>query len=154
MCLGCYYPSHGHQCPHCSAPLCGPSCQAPSSPHSQECSTLATADISGLDITPFVTALRFLLLARTDLKRYKKCRQLSTNLEQRKDQPDFQLVKERAATFSSLFPGLASEQEIIEILCILDTNTFQVLSAGSASNLAGLYLRVSLLNHSCVPNCR
>ena len=30
----------------------------------------------------------------------------------------------------------------------------QVLSSGSAHNLAGLYPRVALLNHSCVPNCR
>jgi len=47
-----------------------------------------------------------------------------------------------------------SAKLITEILCILDTNTFQVLATGSARNLAGLYLRVSLLNHSCVPNCR
>ena len=64
------------------------------------------------------------------------------------------MVREKAELFCSLFPGLVSEQEITEILCILDTNTFQVLATGSARNLAGLYLRVSLLNHSCVPNCR
>ena len=86
--------------------------------------------------------------------RYKKCRELSTNLEQRKEQPDFLRVKEKAAAFCSLFPGLTSEQEVVDILCLLDTNTFQVLSPGSATTLAGLYLRVSLLNHSCVPNCR
>jgi len=63
-------------------------------------------------------------------------------------------VKDKAASFCSLFPGLASEEEVIDILCILDTNTFQVLSPGSARTLAGLYLRVSLLNHSCVTNCR
>ena len=79
---------------------------------------------------------------------------MSTNLEQRKEQPDFQLVKEKAAAFCSLFPGLTSEEEVIALLCILDTNTFQVLAPGSARSLAGLYLRVSLLNHSCVPNCR
>ena len=70
------------------------------------------------------------------------------------EQPDFQLVKEKAAAFCSLLPGLTSEEEVIAILCILDTNTFQVLAPGSARSLAGLYLRVSLLNHSCVPNCR
>ena len=86
--------------------------------------------------------------------RYKKCRELSTNIEQRREQPDFQLVKDKAAAFCSLFPGLISEEEMVDILCILDTNTFQVLSSGSARSLAGLYLRVSLLNHNCVPNCR
>ena len=79
---------------------------------------------------------------------------MSTNLEQRREQPDFHLVEERAAAFCGLFPGLVSQEEILEVLCILDTNTFQVLAPGSARNLAGLYLRVSLLNHSCVPNCR
>ena len=79
---------------------------------------------------------------------------MSSNLERRREQPDFQLVKERATEFCRLFPGLASHEEMLDILCILDTNTFQVLALGSARNLAGLYLRVSLLNHSCVPNCR
>ena len=64
------------------------------------------------------------------------------------------MLKNKAAAFCSLFPGLTREEEVVEILCILDTNTFQVLSPGSATTLAGLYLRVSLLNHSCLPNCR
>ena len=79
---------------------------------------------------------------------------MSTNLEQRKEQPDFQRVKAKAAAFCSLLPGLASEEEVVSLLCLLDTNTFQVLSSGSATTLAGLYLRVSLLNHSCLANCR
>ena len=70
VCLGCYYPSHGHRCPRCGAPLCGPSCQSDSSPHSQECGTLSNTDISGHNITTLVTALRFVLLSKTDQKRF------------------------------------------------------------------------------------
>ena len=60
---------------------------------------------------------------------------------------------------------------MLEVLCILDTNTFQVkmppsstkfasifeiqvLASGCASSLSGLYPRAALLNHSCSPNCR
>ena len=28
--------------------------------------------------------------------------------------------------FASLFPGLTTEEEVLKVLCILDTNTFQV----------------------------
>ena len=63
-------------------------------------------------------------------------------------------TKQKAAEFCSLFPGLAKEEVVLAVLCILDTNTFQVLASGSAHNLAGLYPRVALLNHGCVPNCR
>ena len=72
VCLGCYYPSHGHRCSLCEvAPLCGPSCQY-SSPHSQECKTIAANkdNIAGHKITPFITALRFVLLRKTDQKRF------------------------------------------------------------------------------------
>jgi len=53
-----------------------------------------------------------------------------------------------------LFPGLATEEEVLHILCLLDTNTFQVLASGCAASLSGLYPRAALLNHSCSPNCR
>ena len=64
------------------------------------------------------------------------------------------MTRQKAREFCSLFPGLAQEELVLAILCILDTNTFQVLAPGSAHNLAGLYPRVALLNHGCVPNCR
>ena len=73
VCLCCYYPSHGQTCPLCGAPLCGPSCQSdPSSPHRQECATLASANINSrtVNISPFITALRFILLSKTDPKRF------------------------------------------------------------------------------------
>ena len=73
VCVGCYYPSHGHTCPQCGAPLCGPSCQSdPASPHSQECATLASfnLDTKTVSINPFITALRFILLSKTDPKRF------------------------------------------------------------------------------------
>ena len=71
VCVSCYYPSHGHTCHNCHAPLCGPSCQSdPSSPHSQECTTLASFNTRNVNITPFITALRFILLSKTDPKRF------------------------------------------------------------------------------------
>ena len=75
LCVGCYYPSHGHSCSLCGAPLCGPSCQSDSSPHSIECPTLASFNNNNKhNITGFITPLRFLLLSKTDqkTKRYDK----------------------------------------------------------------------------------
>ena len=73
--------------------------------------------------------------------RYKKCRQLSTNLDLRSNQPELEVTRQKARAFCSLFPGLAQEELVLTVLCILDTNTFQVLAPGSAHNLAGLYPR-------------
>ena len=73
VCVGCYYPSHGHTCSLCGAPLCGPSCQSdPASPHTQECNTLASFNLNTktVSINPFITALRFILLSKTDPKRF------------------------------------------------------------------------------------
>ena len=77
------------------------------------------------------------------------------------------LTSSSCSTFAALFPGLTKEEEVLEVLCILDTNTFQVeqqhsnrfqrrqvLAAGCAASLSGLFPRAALLNHSCSPNCR
>ena len=66
------------------------------------------------------------LINKTFIYRFNKCIQLSTNLEARKGQADFALLLEKAKRFCNLFPDLTTEEEIIKILCILDTNTFQV----------------------------
>jgi len=156
VCLGCYFPAHGYKCSKCEAPLCGPRCETQSD-HSQECAILEKYDVCSKiqkDLGCLISPLRFLLLKSTDTARFKKCIQLSTNLEERKEQADFQVLLRKAKGLSNLFPELTTEEEIIKILCILDTNTFQVLSAGSGHNLSGLYPRVALLNHSCIPNSR
>ena len=36
------------------------------------------------------------------------------------------LTSSSCSTFAALFPGLTKEEEVLEVLCILDTNTFQV----------------------------
>jgi len=153
VCTGCYFPTHGYTCSTCGAPLCGPSCEH-NSDHQQECEVISRYAAGDQDIQQFISVLRFLRLKTSDPARYKKCRQLSTNLELRRDQPDFQSTRDKVAEFIKIFPDIATEEVVLAIFCILDTNTFQVLSSGSAYTLSGLYPRVSLLNHSCVPNCR
>ena len=70
VCLGCYYPTHGYTCSTCGVPLCGPSCQLPSSPHHQECATIAKYEAGNKDIQQYITTLRFILLKQSDLTRY------------------------------------------------------------------------------------
>jgi len=79
---------------------------------------------------------------------------LSNNLEARRKQQDFHIYTEKARKFAEIFSDFTDENEMLNILTILDTNTFQVLAAGSAENLGGLYLRASKLNHRCVPSAR
>ena len=155
VCLSCYFPAH-HTCPVCSAPLCGAAtCEA--GDHAVECETVGRAglgrDPAWLDLVP---ALRLLLLRHTDPARYARCAALSTNLAEREAGagPGWADTQARAARLSQLFPGLCCQQEALTALCLLDTNTFQVLAAGSAHTLAGLFPRAALLNHSCQPNCR
>eukprot|EP00092_Neocalanus_flemingeri_P007671 GFUD01008283.1.p1 GENE.GFUD01008283.1~~GFUD01008283.1.p1 ORF type:complete len:508 (+),score=99.99 GFUD01008283.1:66-1589(+) len=156
VCLGCYFPTHGYKCSTCQAPLCGPTCETQSD-HAQECEVLAKYDVCQKkmkDLESLISPLRFLLLKSGDTARFKKCMQLSANIEERKQQADFQITTRKAAEFCDLFPDLTTEEEITKILCIIDTNTYQVLSSGSAHSLSGLYPRVALLNHNCVPNSR
>ena len=70
VCLGCYYPTHGYTCSTCGVPLCGPSCQLSSSPHHQECTTIAKYQAGNKDIQQYITTLRFILLKQSDLSRY------------------------------------------------------------------------------------
>ena len=44
----------------------------------------------------------------------------------RKDQPDFEITKQKVSEFLEIFPDLASEETVLSVMCILDTNTFQV----------------------------
>ena len=60
--------------------------------------------------------------------RFKKCIELSTNIEERRDQADFQVTLRKAKQFCNIFTDLTTEEEVTKVLCILDTNTFQVLN--------------------------
>jgi len=101
-----------------------------------------------------ITPLRFLLLKKKNITRFKQCMKLSNNMNVRQKQPNFDIYREKARKFAEIFNNLTDENEILNILTILDTNTFQVLAAGTAENLGGLYVRASKLNHRCVPSAR
>ena len=65
-----------------------------------------------------------------DPVKYKKICQLSTNLELRKEQQEFQQTEEKVSEFCSLFPDFAAPEDVLSAMCILDTNTFQVFFNG------------------------
>jgi len=159
ICLGCYFPAPSYSCAICGAPLCGPSCQT-NQTHLQECKILQDTGVGRrLRKEPIlygsITPLRFLLMKNENPARYKKCAALSSNLEARTQQSHFHQYETNASFYVAAYgEDLATEAEFLKILTILDTNSFQVLSGGSAENLAGLYPRVAKLNHSCVPHAR
>jgi hypothetical protein len=44
--------------------------------------------------------------------------------------------------------------ELLTLSCILNSNSYQVLSKATFSNMSALYLRAAMINHSCRPNTR
>ncbi|XP_023319622.1 protein msta isoform X2 [Eurytemora carolleeae] len=157
ICLGCYFPAPSYTCSTCHAPICGPSCEKKSD-HTQECKMVEKFKLcEQLDrdqLYGIITPIRFLSLQQSNKHLYKKCLELSTNLETRRLQPEFMKYTEKARLYAGLLHGWTTEEEMLKILTILDTNTFQVLAQGSAETLSGLYPRISKLNHSCIPNSR
>lgn len=165
VCLGCHVlcnPENYHECDGCGFPLCSPRCQV-SDHHIDECrvmmeakfraridSTMSQKEVSYFPIVP----LRCLLLRERNLNKFETLMSLQSHLEDRINKPLFQIYKKNIAGFiiERLGKKLFSENNILTVAGILDTNAFEV--GTNTSKVRGLYNVASMLAHDCKPNTK
>jgi hypothetical protein len=100
-----------------------------------------------------IAPLRVLLMSE---EKRRKVLELQSHLESRKKSPVYNLLKNNVAGFIREGLGLAdqfTEEYILNICGILDTNSFEVIPYGGIK-VRGLYLVAAMMAHDCRPNTR
>ncbi|KAK8731259.1 hypothetical protein OTU49_007512 [Cherax quadricarinatus] len=161
VCLACYRRVSGrYRCSRCSWPLCGPKCEN-TPDHQPECEVTraagVTIDIDDADGGPHhlyevVTALRCLVLAGRDPRRWRMCTERFNSRYPRCVGHD--VVHLLRNTFKiHQYPGVdGSEAAIHAVLGVLQIN--QVPTKTAYGEVQALYPMASLSTHSCMPNTK
>lgn len=174
LCLGCYVPlsKSFHSCGKCKAPLCSAKCEV-SGAHLGECDelkqwpmgmytkfesgTLIAAKKMDLELANFhlILPIRFLLLKRKDLKKYKQLMALQSHMEERRNTWKESHVREKfCKLFAKYRVNDATEDNIQKICGICDTNAFEVSLHSGRTSIIGLYPTAAMMMHSCYKNTR
>ena len=170
LCLGCgrrVKAAEGTEvyiCSNCGWPLCGPHCEI-SPLHVPECNLMkergfrANIDLQeGRKESAYcsVTPLRCLLLKRNDPKKYETIMKLQSHLEERKDTTLYNIFKNNIVGFLRTALGMTefSEETILKITGILDTNCFEIRRSEGDIKIRGLYLKAAMFSHDCKPNTK
>ncbi|KAF4526095.1 hypothetical protein B566_EDAN007589 [Ephemera danica] len=161
ICLGCLKAAKVDcPCSGCGWPLCSSECET-SSQHRAECTLMRSkgfrADISSEDrrFPDYVCIAPLRVLQLPEEKR-RKVLELQSHLEARKKTPIYNVLKNNVVAFLRQMLGFAeqyTEDEILEICAILDTNAFEVQPHGGLK-VRGLYLLAAMMAHDCKPNTR
>ncbi|XP_059081006.1 uncharacterized protein LOC131878883 isoform X2 [Tigriopus californicus] len=67
---------------------------------------------------------------------------------------DWSELKKSSELLRNKYKLEIDENEILDVLCILDSNSYQVLSKLTFETMSGLYPKAALLNHACKSNTR
>ncbi|XP_062700427.1 SET domain-containing protein SmydA-8-like [Aedes albopictus] len=160
-----------HHCRHCSWPLCGPACET-SSQHKDECPLLARSSKavrSRIHFNPtdptrkessycVVVPLRALLLKRSNPQRFQNTfLTLESHLETRLKTPLYAALRTNLVPFVRDVLGMraeVTEQELLQIAAILDTNCYDVRLPERDVKVRGLYELGAMMSHHCRPNTK
>eukprot|EP00095_Tigriopus_kingsejongensis_P005974 maker-scaffold48_size466083-snap-gene-1.25 protein:Tk05974 transcript:maker-scaffold48_size466083-snap-gene-1.25-mRNA-1 annotation:"protein isoform a-like" len=160
LCLGCYLPLRNQKfrCSKCHIPLCSKACETRSE-HARECNHFRTKPDLISQTEPFsnwdcIFPLRILLLKDQYPDKYQLIQDLVTNRRLKESSPDWKGLLECCDTLTDQFQLDIDREEVLDILCALDSNSYQVLSKGVFETMSGIYPRASMLNHSCISNTR
>lgn len=161
VCLGCYRPADVMcPCSGCGWPLCSSKCE--SSPlHRAECALMRSRGYRAHITDPAksapnyvcITPLRVLLMPE---EKRKKILDLQSHLETRRNTPLYDLFRNNVVGFIRERLNLEdqfTEEQILEVCAILDTNTFEVQPLGGMK-LRGIYPLAAMMAHDCRPNTR
>ena len=150
MCCGCFgkLGKVSYQCPKCNlARICSEKC-AEAKFHSFECEILANSKIEENVQVELQTPLRFLGMKEKDPKKYIQLKSLLANKEIKKNGPDWERISKMSTDIYNKFKIKdVSIEEIEDVICILESNSYQVIS--SQDSLNGVYVQASMLNHTC-----
>lgn len=162
-CLACLKTLNHEKCwcSLCGAPLCSPGC--PGGSHgAQECSLLSRlgfgaaplSEVDVRDLNALLGPLRAILLIEESSAAKEAFFALQSHKERRLKLPIGRFVDEHIVKKFKTRLGLDVDPEVIRHLCgVLDTNAFEVgLENGSRGR--AVFVKASLLNHSCLPNAQ
>ena len=83
-----------------------------------------------------------------DPKKYVQLKSLLANKEIKKNGPDWERISKMSTDIYDKFKIKdVSIEEIEDVICILESNSYQVIS--SQDSLNGIYVQASMLNHTC-----
>lgn len=174
ICLGCHQkltvkPGERdyYKCSQCTWPLCSLACEN-SKYHKPECEVMAKRKFNcniNYDAKNgpkkesaycVISPLRCLLLRNSNPKLYEKILKLEDHLDKRINTPVYAILKSNLLTFVRKILGLdeLSEEEILRVASILDTNAFEVRIPSKDLKVRGLFLDTAMVSHDCVPNTR
>jgi hypothetical protein len=103
-----------------------------------------------------ITPLRCLLLQRRDPEAYEKVLKLQSHLEERRDTALYSVFKNNIVGFLRNALGMTefSEETILTVTAILDTNSFEIRRTDGDIKIRGLYPKAAMLSHDCKPNTK
>jgi hypothetical protein len=170
LCLGCgrriktVKEREPYRCSGCDWPLCGPHCET-SPLHVPECNLMkekgfhaninVQEDKKGAAYCS-VTPLRCLLLKKQDPSKYETILKMQSHLEERMDTAVYSIFKNNIVGFLRNALGLTefSEEAILKVAAILDTNSFEIRRSEGDVKIRGLYSKAAMLSHDCKPNTK
>ncbi|KAL1396842.1 hypothetical protein pipiens_010219 [Culex pipiens pipiens] len=172
VCLGCHRNLDAtkkfNNCQHCGWPMCGSSCET-SRYHREECRLLAAKSYlpqigfdecnPGKKYSAYCTIvpLRAILLKRRDPQLWAKVVSMESHLETRKNTPLYAAIRSNVVPFVRGVLGLqteASEEELMGVAGIFDTNSFEIRIPEKSIKIRALYELGALMNHCCQPNTK
>jgi hypothetical protein len=103
-----------------------------------------------------ITPLRCLLLKKQDPSKYEAILKMQSHFEERKDTALYKIFKNNVVGFLRDALGMKefSEETILRVAAILDTNSFEIRSAEGDIKVRGLYPKAAMLSHDCKPNTK
>uniref|UniRef100_A0A182N405 MYND-type domain-containing protein n=1 Tax=Anopheles dirus TaxID=7168 RepID=A0A182N405_9DIPT len=156
-----------HECSRCGWPLCGRGCEQ-AAQHLPECSVL-TASGYRPNIRPnpadpehresaycVIVPLRVLLLERTAPERYANVQGFESHLAERLKSPLYGVLRSNLVPFVRTVLGLQqySEEMVLQLSAILDTNCYEIRLPERHVKVRGLYPLGAMLSHDCRPNTK
>ena len=132
------------RCGSCGVPICSEKC-ADQSAHLLECD-LINEDFQEYGI---LTPLRFLASKSKFPEDYRKMNGLVGHLEMKKSGPDWKNISTMADKIEKFNIPEVSRQDIEEAICILDSNSYQLLHQEQSKFLNGVFIVASMFNHVC-----
>uniref|UniRef100_A0A182KF08 MYND-type domain-containing protein n=1 Tax=Anopheles christyi TaxID=43041 RepID=A0A182KF08_9DIPT len=156
-----------YECSRCGWPLCGASCEE-AAQHRPECSVLAASgyrpNIRPNPANPehresaycVIVPLRVLLLERLAPERYATVQTFESHLPERLASPLYGVLRSNLVPFVRQVLGLErySEQTVLQLSAILDTNCYEIRMPERHVKVRGLYPLGAMLSHDCRPNTK
>jgi hypothetical protein len=103
-----------------------------------------------------IAPLRCLLLKKRDPEKYETILKLQSHLEERRNTALYNIFKNNIVGFVRNALGMTefSEETILRVAAILDTNSFEIRRSDGDIKIRGLYPKAAMLSHDCKPNTK